>query len=80
MEVLRGKPVFNFSVYWMGSIFKQFSEDQHRSRTGGLQKRIVAPNINVKEISLMNESMFTAGCFLMLQTRTQDFMGMKAPL
>ena len=23
MEVLQGKPVFNFSVYWMGSMFKQ---------------------------------------------------------
>ena len=72
MVVLQGKPVFNFSVYWMGSIFKQLKVSI--DLVPAVYKRgWWPPNIDVKEISLMNERIFAAGCFLMLQTRTQDF-------
>lgn len=72
MEVLQGKPVFNFSVYWMGSVYKQLKISI--DLVPAVYKRgWWPPNIDVKEISLMNENIFAAGCFLMLQTRTQDF-------
>lgn len=72
MEVLQGKLVFNFSVYWMGSVYKQLKISI--DLVPAVYKRgWWPPNIDVKEISLMNESIFAAGCFLMLQTRTQDF-------
>ena len=72
MEVLHGKPVFNFSVYWMGSIYKQLK--MSIDLVPVVYKRgWWPPNIDVKEISLINESVIAAGCFLMLQTRAQDF-------
>lgn len=72
MVVLQGKPVFNFSVYWMGSTFKQLKVSI--DLVPAVYKRgWWPPNIDVKEIPLMNERIFAAGCFLMLQTRTQDF-------
>lgn len=72
MEVLHGKPVFNFSVYWIGSIYKQLKISI--DLVPAVYKRgWWPPNINVNVISLMNASILGAGCFLMLQTRTQDF-------
>ena len=72
IEVLNGKPVFNFSVYWMGSMYKQLKISI--DLVPAVYKRgWWPPNINVQEISLMNESILDAGCFLMLQTGTQDF-------
>ena len=72
MEVLHGKPVFNFSVYWIGSIYKQLKISI--DLVPAVYKRgWWPPNINVQGISLMNASILGSGCFLMLQTRTQDF-------
>lgn len=72
MEVLQGKPVFNFSVYWMGPIFKQLKISI--DLVPAVYKRgWWPPNVDVKEVPLMSDSIFAAGCFLMLQTRTQDF-------
>ena len=72
MEVLHGKPVFNFSVYWMGSVYKQLK--MSIDLVPAVYKRgWWPPNINTNEILLMNENVSDAGCFLMLQTKVQDF-------
>lgn len=72
MKVLHGKPVFNFSVYWMGSIYKQLKVSI--DLVPAVYKRgWWPPNINAQEMPLVHESVIAAGCFLMLQTRTQDF-------
>lgn len=72
IQVLNGKPVFNFSVYWMGLVFKQLK--MSIDLVPVVYKRgWWPPNINAKEIPLANEDVLDAGCFLMLQTRAQDF-------
>ena len=72
MEVLHGKPVFNFCVYWMGSVYKQLK--MSIDLVPAVYKRgWWPPNINTNEILLMNENVIDAGCFLMLQTKVQDF-------
>lgn len=72
IKVLHGKPVFNFSVYWMGSVFKQLKISI--DLVPAVYKRgWWPPNINFKEIPLANENVIDAGCFLILQTLTQDF-------
>ena len=72
MEVLRGKPVFNFSVYWMGLIYKQLKISIDLV-PAVYKQGWWPPNINTKEIPLLNEFVTDAGCFLLLQTRNQDF-------
>lgn len=72
IKVLHGKPVFNFSVYWMGSVFKQLK--MSIDLVPAVYKRgWWPPNINFMEIPLANENVIDAGCFLILQTLKQDF-------
>ena len=72
IEVILGKPVFNFSAYWVGSIFKQIRISIDLV-PAVYKKGWWPPNINVENIPLMNDTIKAAGCFLILQTVAHDF-------
>lgn len=72
IEVILGKPVFNFSAYWLGSIYKQIKISIDLV-PAVYKKGWWPPNINVENIPLMNDTIKAAGCFLILQTVAHDF-------
>lgn len=78
MHVIRGKPVFNFSVYWIGTVYKQLKISID------LVPVVYNPgwwpaNVKFPDFLDMDKKVKEAGCFLILQTRVNDFSS-KAPL
>jgi ankyrin repeat protein len=72
MDVINGKPVFNFEVYWIGTVYKQLKISID------LVPVIYTPgwwpkNVQFPTIPEMNEEVKNAGCFLILQTKENDF-------
>ncbi|XP_062614578.1 uncharacterized protein LOC134276333 [Saccostrea cucullata] len=72
MEVISGKPVFNFEVYWIGCVYKQLKISID------LVPVVYTPgwwpkNVNFPDFIEMNEDVQKAGCFLILQTKRNDF-------
>lgn len=72
MHVIYGKPVFNFSVYWIGSVYKQLKISID------LVPVVYNPgwwpaNVNFPDSLEMDKNVKEAGCFLILQTRVNDF-------
>lgn len=72
MHVIHGKPVFNFEVYWIGSVYKQLKISIDLVPVvytlGWWPKNIYPP-----EVPEMDEMVRQAGCFLILQSRVNDF-------
>ncbi|VDI15214.1 serine/threonine-protein phosphatase 6 regulatory ankyrin repeat subunit A [Mytilus galloprovincialis] len=72
MEVIKGKPVFNFDVYWVGCVYKQLKISI--DLVPAVYKRGFWPaNINFKQMPLMTEAIQKSGCFLILQSRSNEF-------
>lgn len=72
MHVIRGKPVFNFSVYWIGTVYKQLKISID------LVPVVYNPgwwpaNVNFPDFPEIDKKVNEAGCFLILQTRVNDF-------
>lgn len=72
MAVISGKPVFNFSVYWIGSVYKQLKISIDLV-PAVYQKGWWPANINVGEIPMMTAQIKQAGCFLIMQAKTNEF-------
>ncbi|XP_061186446.1 uncharacterized protein LOC133194522 [Saccostrea echinata] len=72
MEVISGKPVFNFEVYWIGCVYKQLKISIDLvpvvNTPGWWPKNVYFP-----EVPEMHGDVRRAGCFLILQTRKNDF-------
>ncbi|XP_031549647.1 uncharacterized protein LOC116287147 [Actinia tenebrosa] len=72
MVVIRGKPVFNFDVYWIGSVYKQLKISI--DLVPAVYKKGWWPaNINVDQIPLMTDEIKHSGCILILQSRSYEF-------
>lgn len=72
MDVINGKPVFNFAVYWIGAVYKQLKISID------LVPVVYTPgwwpkNVKFPTVPEMHEEVQNAGCFLVLQTKVNDF-------
>lgn len=72
LGLISGKPVFNFEIYWIGSLFKQLKISIDLVPVV-YKKGWWPKNIKLKDIPLVNEHVTSAGCFLMLQTLSNRF-------
>jgi hypothetical protein len=70
--VISGKPVFNFDVNWIGSVYKQLKISIDLV-PAVYRKGYWPPNINISGFPMKTDEARNAGCFLLLQTRSNEF-------